>query len=144
MSGYGTWGVEHMAFPRCAEIRQDQAHGLEIDGRRGRLIEKVAFVTTGQLIDELEDELSPDRGVPTKKGTGARPSSRMLDCLRDAIRQGGVIRRAGVPGRWKTAAQEWTTTTVKALHDRGWVESNAGRFVVTSAGRKAVEEVGRE
>ena len=118
--------------------------GLEYDARRGRIIERVAFVTTGQLIDELEDELAPERREPKKRGAGARPSNRMLDCLRDAIRQGGVIRRAGVPGRWKTAAQEWTTTTIKALAERRWVESNAGRFVVTDAGRKAVEEVGRE
>ena len=120
--------------------------GFALDARRGRLVERGAFFSLMDKIDDLEELVavrSTDGGKRALDKRRDKVSPRMRDCLADAVRAGGVIRRSTVAGFWKTAAQEWSTGTVKALAERGLVKPDQGRYLLTEEGRKVAGEVAR-
>jgi len=122
---------------------------IRFDARRGALVPHATITSTLEVIEDIADDMrGPVREFSATKTrrTAPRSSSRMIDCLRDALRQGGVIRRSTTAGVWKTVDQEWATGTVLALLRRGWVRKDQGRYLVTDDGRRAAakaEEVAR-
>lgn len=116
--------------------------GFRLDERRGRLVERGEFCGVMDVVDDLEVIVAgPDEGARVLDKRRDKLSPRMRDCLADAMRAGGVIRRSTVAGFWKTAAQEWSTGTVKALAERGLVKLDKGRYLLTEEGRKVAGEV---